>query len=67
MSIASPHASTYYRILRNFQYTKIFVMEIFDHGNIRKGQPFVTFIYIQKFTLKNYLSKDVRMNICERI
>ena len=40
-----------YCILGNFWSVTIFIMEIFDHGNIRKGQPSAKFIYIQLFTL----------------
>ena len=40
-----------YHISGNFQFVKIFVMEIFDRGNLQKGQPFAKFIYIQVFTL----------------
>ena len=40
-----------YRIPGNFGSVKIFVIEMYDHGNIRKGQPFAKFIYIRIFTL----------------
>ena len=40
-----------YRISGNFRFVKIFVMEIFNRGNIWKEQPFSKFIYVWLFSL----------------
>ena len=49
-----------YRISGNFWYTKIFVMEMFDHGNIWKGQPIVNFIYIHKVTFTKVICAKIQ-------